>query len=95
MRRTVARCPARASGSTGEPLPLSVGWNLVGVSGNCQVSTEEYLSGTGWKEVYGYDEDAGVWHYYIKGVGGPLSTLQPGEGYWVHVTVDTVWTIDW
>jgi len=26
---------------------------------------------------------------------GPTYLMKPGEGYWVHVPADSVWTVDW
>ena len=72
-------------GSIGSSSPLLYGWNLIGVNVIDPVSTEEYLSGSGWTMVFNYDEVTGVWQHYIRGVGGPLATMQPGEGYWVYV----------
>jgi hypothetical protein len=32
--------------------------------------------------------------YNLREVG-PSHVMKPGEGYWVHVTADTTWVIDW
>ena len=32
--------------------------------------------------------------YLIKEVEATY-VMKPGEGYWVHVTADSVWVVDW
>ena len=32
--------------------------------------------------------------YYLKELESEY-IMKPGEGYWVHVVADTIWTIDW
>lgn len=73
------------TGSLGDAPLLVDGWNLLAVNVTDPVSTVEYLTGTNWSIVYGYDAETETWSYYINGVGGPLDTLRPGEGYWVLV----------
>jgi len=38
-----------------------------------------------------YDSSA----IYKTKVVGPTYIMKPGEGYWVHVPADSVWTISW
>jgi len=61
------------------------GWNLIAVASLSSESVEEYLEGYDWRAVYDYVEENGTWLYYIRGVGGCLTTLEPGEGYWVYI----------
>ena len=73
-------------------IPLKTGWNLVGYPSLTWLDIATALAGTGYDQpVEGYDSAA---PYYIIPL---LDTylMRPGEGYWVHVPVDTVWTVDW
>jgi len=73
------------TGTPGDASFLVEDWNLVGVNSTEPVPTEDYLAGTNWSVVYGYDAQTETWSYYINSVGGPLDTLKPGEGYWILI----------
>ena len=76
--------------STG--IPLYAGWNLVGYPTlNSTVSLSDALWGTGADRVEVCDPA----EPYLVRVIGPTHIMQPGEGYWVHVPADTMWTVDW
>ena len=60
------------------------GWNLIGINDTSPVSLEEFFAGDLSKVRYVYGYRAGGWTYYIKGIGGGLDILYPGEGYWVY-----------
>jgi len=66
-------------------LALQTGWNLVAVTSDREQSVEFFLDGVSSASVYGFDESAKKWEYNIEGVGGSLTVLTPGEGYWVLV----------
>ncbi|MBA3045740.1 MAG: right-handed parallel beta-helix repeat-containing protein [Candidatus Thermoplasmatota archaeon] len=70
---------------------LKAGWNLVGYSSETEMTVGDALWGTGADRVEVCDMGEPG---FIKEVG-PDYVMTPGEGYWVHVTVNTVWTIDW
>lgn len=73
-------------------IPLYAGWNLVGYPTlNEAIDISDALWGTGADRVMVCDTSE---PYNIKEVG-PAYLMKPGEGYWVHVTSDTVWTINW
>jgi hypothetical protein len=72
-------------------IPLYAGWNLVGYPSLTDETVANALWGTGADQVEAFD--AGE-PYYLKEVG-PDYLMKPGEGYWVHVPADIVWTIDW
>jgi len=72
-------------------IPLHAGWNLVGYPSMTPVSVGLALGGSGADEVMGYDGGA---PYHIGPLPGSY-LMQPGEGYWVHVPADTVWTVNW
>jgi parallel beta-helix repeat protein len=73
-------------------IPLRAGWNLVGyptLATNMTVANA--FGGTGADIVEAFDQNA----TYKTRVVGPTYLLKPGEGYWVHVPADTVWTVNW
>ncbi|MCK5309622.1 MAG: right-handed parallel beta-helix repeat-containing protein [Thermoplasmata archaeon] len=71
-------------------ITLYAGWNLVGYPSLFPETVANALWGTGADRVEVCDlEEPGL----IKEVG-PTYIMQPGEGYWVHVPADTVWTTE-
>ncbi len=70
---------------------LRAGWNLVGYpSFNETMTVANALWGTGADMVEVFSS---VSPYIIE--IGPTYIMKPGEGYWIHVPADTVWTVDW
>jgi hypothetical protein len=65
---------------------------MVGYPTQTPMDIATALAGTGYDlPVEGFNATA---PYRIS----PLADtylMQPGEGYWVHVPVDTIWTVDW
>ncbi|KYK26616.1 MAG: hypothetical protein AYK23_02780 [Candidatus Proteinoplasmatales archaeon SG8-5] len=72
-------------------IPLYTGWNLVSYPSRLNETVANALWGTGADKVMVCDTSE---PYHIKEVG-PTYVMGPGEGYWVHVLADTVWTVDW
>jgi|GEM_PF-457769 len=72
------------TGDPGNMTTMTDGWNLIGVHTVYPVTPSEYLNGTGWSEVYGYED--GVWTYCYPQIGGTLMEMAPGEGYWTKTT---------
>ena len=72
-------------------ITLYAGWNLVGYPTQDSETVANALFGTGADRVEVCDLGE---PYLIKEVG-PTYMMKPGEGYWVHVPADTVWTVDW
>jgi hypothetical protein len=71
---------------------LYTGWNLVGYPTlNNTETVANALWGTGADSVMVCDTSE---PYHIKEVG-PNYVMKPGEGYWIHVVADSVWTVDW
>lgn len=71
---------------------LHEGWNLVGYPSFCETMTvANALWGTGADHVEVFDASSP----YLQSEVGPTYLMKPGEGYWVHVPVDSMWTIDW
>ena len=71
---------------------LKAGWNLVGYPSLTEKSIADALLGTGYDRPVEGDDPAAP--YYVT----PLTDsymMKPGEGYWVHVPADIVWTVDW
>jgi len=64
---------------------LRSGWNLIGIAGESSQNVDDYLDGLGWSAVFGFDSSIQSWSYNISGLGGTLTTLRPGGGYWVLV----------
>jgi hypothetical protein len=73
-------------------IDLYAGWNLVGYPTlNASKTISIALWGTGADMVEGHDP---VNPYHISELPSDY-LMQPGEGYWVRVPVDTVWVVDW
>jgi hypothetical protein len=64
------------------PMPeysVVAGWNLIGPkNGEAAITVDNYLAGTDFKVVYGYDNTSGTFYQVLSG-----GMLEPGEGYWV------------
>lgn len=79
------------------PIPASTsinlyaGWNLVGYPSLVNETVANALWGTGADKVEVCDPAE---PYHLREVG-PTYVMKPGEGYWIHVVADSVWTIDW
>ena len=73
-------------------ITLYEGYNMVGYPTLCDNKTVgEVFWGTGADRVEVFDAAS---PYLISEVG-PEYIMKPGEGYWVRVPVDAVWTVDW
>ncbi|MCK4267034.1 MAG: hypothetical protein KAX31_07110, partial [Thermoplasmata archaeon] len=72
-------------------IPLYAGWNFVGYPTETTETVANALWGTGADRVEVFNATA---PYRIKEVGATY-VMKPGEGYWVHVPANSVWTIDW
>jgi parallel beta-helix repeat protein len=73
-------------------ISLRAGWNLVGYPTLCANQTvANAFWGTGADIVEVFNQSAA----YKTKVVGPNYVMKPGEGYWVHVPADSVWTVDW
>jgi hypothetical protein len=77
---------------TSASIPLSAGWNLVGYPAQTSKSVTDSFSGMSeFVACEGYSaSDA----YRLTQLGGSYM-MKPGEGYWVRVSADTTWTINW
>ncbi|MCK4265954.1 MAG: hypothetical protein KAX31_01655, partial [Thermoplasmata archaeon] len=73
-------------------ITLHAGWNLVSYPtlNNTEIVANA-LWDTGADRVEKFDALA---PYRISEVG-PNYIMKPGEGYWIHVPADTIWTVDW
>ncbi len=72
-------------------IPLYTGWNLIGYPSYLAMDVNTALAGTGWDRVEAFDPVA---PYLLKELVG-ADMMEPGNGYWVHVPADTVWTVNW
>jgi hypothetical protein len=60
-------------------------WNLIGITKGTEQSVEDYLGGVAWSSIYGFNSSTQDWSYNIRGIGGSLTILRSGEGYWVYI----------
>ena len=73
-------------------IALHEGWNMVGYPTFCDnMTVAEAFWGTSADHVEVFDAASPT----LLSEVGPTYLMKPGEGYWVHVPVDSVWTIDW
>jgi len=71
---------------------LKAGWNLVGYPSNATNTVTSALSGTGFdKPVEEFDMGA----TYLIHQKANSELMTSGNGYWVHVPSDTVWTLEY
>jgi len=75
--------------STG--ITLHAGWNLVGFPSFTGRVMSDALWGTSADCVEVFDPADPE----LLRAMGPGENMVPGQGYWVHVVADTVWTVDW
>lgn len=75
---------------TSTQINLYAGWNLVGYPTQTTETVGNALWGTGADRVEVFDPVSP----YIKEAGATY-VMKPGEGYWVHVSADSTWTINW
>jgi len=76
---------------TSTQISLKAGWNLVGYPAQTSVNITTALGGINDVPVESYNSGSS---YLISQLPGSYM-MKPGEGYWVHVSADTVWTINW
>jgi hypothetical protein len=77
--------------SANTQISLIAGWNLVGYPAQTSKSISDAFIGINDCPIEGYDFNSS---YLISQLPGTYM-MKPGEGYWVHVAADTVWTINW
>jgi len=71
---------------------FSTGWNLVGYPSLCtNITVANALWGTGADKVEAFNAT----NPNLISEVDPTYIMKPGEGYWMHVPADTVWTVDW
>lgn len=72
-------------------IQLMSGWNLVGFpSFSTTYTVADLKAETGATRVEGYDPVSSP--YFLREMTGS-EVLQAGEGYWVYVLVDAIWTV--
>jgi hypothetical protein len=72
-------------------IQLYKGWNLVGYASFVNRSVEETLNGIPWEQVEGFDE--GATPYYLRSLAS-TDWMKAGNGYWIRVTSDCIWTVE-
>jgi hypothetical protein len=86
-------CTLSVSGShpSTTEIQLKTGWNLVGYpSGTSRLASATLPGEADMVSVF-----QAASPYVQDFTDKSLVTMSQGNGYWVHVTADTVWTIDW
>jgi hypothetical protein len=76
---------------------LKKGWNLVGYPSIQSRSPDApgFLPAE-CDMVLHYDAPSGSWEKYDPiSKSGTLTSMDAGEGYWIHLTSDTTWTVNW
>jgi hypothetical protein len=77
-------------------IPLVEGWNLIGYPWHTPLPPQEALASIDgdYDIVYGWDPSTGSWLSYNPGLGhATLKDMEPGQGYWVYASRDSVLTI--
>jgi len=77
--------------ATSTSISLKAGWNLVGYPAQTSKNITSALGGINDVPVEGYNANS---TYLISQLPGSYM-MKPGEGYWVHVASDMVWTVNW
>ncbi len=71
-------------------ITLHKGWNLVGYPSNTVRTVSDALSGIPYDYVQVYNATTET----ITTLAA-TDTMEPGNGYWIHVTADVVWSVKW
>jgi hypothetical protein len=76
-------------------IPLGVGWNLAGFNSRSAMPVSGAFASIQGKfdAVYGYDNGSGQYKAYAPPTINDLSSLKPGEGYWIHTKENITWTL--
>jgi hypothetical protein len=74
---------------------LRTGWNLVGLNSTAATASAAALASIEGKysAVYGYDSSTAQYRGYIPSGDTSLSSLKPGEGYWIFADSNAVWNL--
>ncbi len=78
-------------------ISLKKGWNYVGYPS----MTPRAPGAPGFlpaecNMVFSWDAGSSAWEYYDPNLmSGTLASMDTGEGFWLHVTGDCTWTVDW
>jgi hypothetical protein len=69
-------------------------WNLVGFNSISSMSTSKAVGSLGGGiAMYGFSNAANSYVGYVPPSVTTLSTLEPGQGYWLYVPASTSWTL--
>lgn len=78
-------------------ISLKKGWNYVGYPSMTPRApgTPSFLPAE-CNMVFSWDAGSSTWEYYDPMLmSGTLASMDPGEGFWLYVTGDGTWTVDW
>ncbi len=79
-------------------VPLAEGWNLVALPGtpeDDQLQTLLAPLAGQYDRVYAFDAATQSWRSYHANLpyAQQLTTLAPGQGFWIHALADTTWSV--
>jgi hypothetical protein len=74
---------------------LQAGWNLAGLSSTSAVPIATALSSLKGKyeAVYAFDTSSNTYRGHDPQAGGELTSMSPGEGYWIYASEKVTWVL--
>jgi hypothetical protein len=82
------RKPSEDMGNTS--IYLHKGWNLVGYPSDTSINVTSVLHGIPYEYVQTYNTSSGQIETLTA-----TDIMEPGKGYWIYVTEDCTWTVEW
>ncbi|MFC2135548.1 hypothetical protein ACFLTH_13120 [Bacteroidota bacterium] len=76
---------------------LTAGWNLVGYPTNESTDRDSALISINdsYNSIYSFNNTNKSYSNYTKGVGGDLNVTMPYQGYWINMSSEDMWVVDW
>lgn len=62
---------------------LQAGWNQSVLPISAPVATADYVKNNPLSSIWYFSQAEQRWYYWVKGQGGSLAQLQPGQIYWL------------
>jgi hypothetical protein len=81
--------------AAGKSISLKAGWNLAGFNSTSTVPISNALSSINGKyeAVYAFDTSSNAYSGHVPGGESDLTSMRPGEGYWIYATENVNWTL--
>jgi len=75
--------------------PLRAGWNLIGYPSGVAKDINESLQtiNTSFTELHSYN--SGSWLIFNNETGGNISIMEPMKAYWINMSINDTWYVDW